>query len=253
MAYDNTGHLVHQEVIPQLTTHIRDLKLPDHDLFEAFLLQVVVESGPLYGTQQQPTCVVVATRQEKATKDSSEKLGKTATRNTGEEVLEESLERIGRLLWMDQQGHVLSDEDGLLGEQVTLGCCGETVVGTDLLEGRWRLWHWVPSAKTGIQVDTYLPSEIVKVTVLAGEPDLSKETAHFWCFEQYTSRLRIVQRESEHGNEVMALWCEDFTLLYRRPETGIQAEKCQGVVLTKGRLVLLGCDQNEKIKLMCIQ
>ena len=48
MAYDNTGHLIHQEVIPQLTTHIRDLKLPDHNLFEAFFLQVVVGDGPLY-------------------------------------------------------------------------------------------------------------------------------------------------------------------------------------------------------------
>lgn len=253
MAYDNTGHLVHQEVIPQLTTHIRDLKLPDHDLFEAFFLQVVVVDGPLYGSEQQSTCVAVAMRKEKTAHLSSEEQESVEAENKRTEGLQELQHQIGRLLWMDQQGYMLAAEDGLFGEQVTLGCCGETVVGTDLREGRWRLWHWVPSAKTEVQVDTYLPTEVVKVTVLAEEPCPNKERAHFWCLEQYVSRLRVVQRESERGNEVMALWCEDFTLLYHWPEIGIQTEKCQGVVLSEGRLVLLGRDQNEKIKLLYIQ
>ncbi len=253
IAYDKMGHLIHREVIPQLTTPIRDLKLPDHDLFESFLLQVAVEQGPLYGPEQQPTCVAVATRREKTSNVSTEEQRNVDAGSKRKEEVEVPTGNVGRLLWMDQQGQTLWAEDGRVGEHVALCCCGETVVGTDLLEGRWRLWHWQPSARTGIQGEIFLPADVIKVTVLAKEPYPGEKETHFWCLEQYDRGLRVVQRENEQENEVMAIWCKDFTLFYDRPGTGFQIERCQGVVLSEGRLVLLGQDQNEKVKLICIQ
>jgi hypothetical protein len=251
MAYDNTGHLVHQEVIPQLTTHIRDLKLPDHDLFEAFFLQVVVGDGPLYGSEQQSTCVAVAMRKEKTAHLSSEEQESVEAENKRTEGLQELQHQIGRLLWIDLQGHILSAEDGRIGEQLTLCCCGNTIIGADLLEGRWRLWHWIPAAGTGIHIGTSFPADVIKISILAEEPRAGENGRSFWCLEQYQQGLRVVQRDCEQRNERTAIWCEGFTLLC--DWTGIRMEKCQGVVLSEGRLVLLGRDQDEKIKLVCIQ
>ena len=97
----------------------RDLKLPDHDLFEAFFLQVVVGDGPLYGSEQQSTCVAVAMRKEKTVHLSSEEQESVEAENKRTEGLQELQHQIGRLLWIDLQGHILSAEDGRIGEQLT--------------------------------------------------------------------------------------------------------------------------------------
>ena len=190
-------------------------------------------------------------RKEKTAPFSSEEQESVEAETKRTEGLQELQHQIGRLLWINLQGHILSAEDGRIGEQLTFCCCGDTMIGADLLEGQWRLWHWIPAAGTGIHIGTSFPADVMKVSILAEGPHAGENGRSFWCLEQYQQGLRVVQRDCEQGNERAAIWCEGFTLLC--DWTGIRMEKCQGVVLSEGRLVLLGRDQDEKIKLVCIQ
>lgn len=227
IAYEIDEEGWHQEIIPQLTTPIRSKQDSDEDVLQ----EIGVASGPLYGDDQQLTCVLAE---------------ETHTKSERPQVI------TSHLFWLDLQGHVLESLDAPLGRHLTLCCCGEKVIGTDLLEGQWRRWHWVPSAGTGIQVDAYLPGEVTQSIVVAEEPHPDQETSHYWCIEGYELGVRVSQRECEGGNELMVVWCEDFVLLSDWAKTPT-IKNHQLAVASDGCLVLLGVNEDEKLKLVCFQ
>lgn len=247
-AYNNDGHCLHQEVIPQLTTPIRHTEYPESDFWKAFHLSIVIENGPLSGAERQSTSIVSIVQRElaKTLKESGSDTRTDPDRNIGPKA-------IGRLLWIDQQGCLLDSQDGLVGEEVTLCCCGEQVVGAQLLDGEWQLWHWFPGTQTGVRMGAFLPAEIKHVTVMAQEPQINGKNLHFWCIEEYTDGIRVVRRECEQGNEVATFWREGILLLEDTTRARHLTRKCVGTVLSEDRLVLLGIDQDETLKLLCFQ
>jgi hypothetical protein len=234
-AYRSDGTLMHQTALSEISFPIRNIQLPEEDFFAWLRVSMSVTVGPKAGLDDSQTCVAALMLSD----TQSNLAGQTSK---------------GGLYWIDAQGHVIGQERNLPGEHICLCLCGEEVIGTDLFEGRYRIWRWSPLAGTERQVEAYLSPRVIRATIAAAEDYDSKELSEsFWCIEEYLEGVNVSLWASKPIQKLEKIWIEGITLLDEVTASYTRERKPKGIVAYHDILLFLGIDKEQQLKLLHIQ
>jgi len=100
--------------------------------------------------------------------------------------------RGGELICLSQDGQVVQECKEEIVEQVELCLVGDTVVGVDRMQRRWRLWRWEPLAgKEQFSTVQWLDEEVVHAHVVTNHENSDPQGTHFWLVEERPDGLRV--------------------------------------------------------------
>ena len=100
--------------------------------------------------------------------------------------------RGGELVCLSASGEVVQECTEELVEQVALCLVGETVVGVDRLQRRWRLWRWEPLAgQERFTMVRWLDQEVVQAHVVTNHDNSDAQGRRFWLVEERRKGLRV--------------------------------------------------------------
>lgn len=234
-AYQSDGMLIHQAPLSEISFPIRNIQLPEEDFFAWLRVSMSVTGGPKIRLDDSQTCVAAL-----------------LLSNTQSDSAEQKYK--GGLYWIDAQGHVIGQERNVPGEHVCLCLCGEEIIGTDLFEGRHRIWRWSPLAGTERQIEAYLSPRVIRATVAAGEKYSDKELPElFWCIEEYLEGVNVSLWTSEPVQKQEEVWIEGITLLDEVTASYTQERKLKGIASYHDTLLILGIDKEQHLKLFHVQ
>jgi len=102
--------------------------------------------------------------------------------------------RGGELICLSQNGEVVQECKEEIVEQVSLCLVGDTVIGVDRLQRRWRLWRWKPLAgKEQFSMVQWLDEEVVHAHVVTNHENSDPQGTQFWLVEERPKGL-VVKR-----------------------------------------------------------
>lgn len=236
------------------TLRIRDVRFPHKDVVNWLDVRLVVTPGPRIEPQGKQTCVAALVMYEPG------ELSREEPNNENIDFLHHSPHRSakyseqggrqhGGLFWFDSQGTCLKQGTSTVGKRMSLCCCGERMIGTDLLDGRWRLWSWVPTETTELQEWFMLSSDVKGASVVVQE-ELQERS--FWLIEEYEDRVKVSLRESETGVERTSIWLEGISLP-EGPVLAGESRKPMGVVAYDDTLLILGANKQQQLHMFQIR
>lgn len=234
-AYRSDGMFMHQTPLSEISFPIRNIQLPEEDFFAWLRVSMSFTVGPKGRLDGSQTCVAAL------------KLSDTQS-NSAEQTNK------GGFYWIDAQGHVIGQEGNVPGEHVCLCLCGEAIIGTDLFEGRYRIWRWLPLAGTEKQIEAYLSPRVIRATVVATEIYKSRELPDlFWCVEEYLEGVNVSLWASEPIQKREEIWIEGMTLLDEATASYTQERKLKGIAAYHDTLLILAVEKEQRLKLLHIQ
>jgi hypothetical protein len=226
-AYSAAGILIRQTSLPNIGFSIRNIHLPEKDLFQWLRVHFYASSGPQFMGNDNPTCLAALSLE-----DTSLTVEEQATK--------------GGLFCIDMNGHILYQEASPLGKQVSLCVCNQTIIGTDVFGGTRRLWHWLPQNETEKHIEQILSPQVLRATVLTVEGD----NKQFWCVEEYHAGIHVSRRDSDNRLIQDEIWVENMTLLDEMVVPYSRERKPKGVVAWKDALFLLGINTEQRLQLL---
>jgi len=106
--------------------------------------------------------------------------------------------RGGELICLSQHGQVVQECKEEIVEQVELCLVGDTVVGVDRIQRRWRLWRWEPLAgREQFSTIQWLDAEVVHAHVVTNHENSDPEGTHFWLVEERPKGLAVSRRDGQ--------------------------------------------------------
>ena len=106
--------------------------------------------------------------------------------------------RGGELICLSQDGQVVQECKEEIVEQVELCLVGDTVIGVDRIQRRWRLWRWEPLAgKEQFTTVQWLDEEVVHAHVVTNHENSDPQGAQFWLVEERPEGLRVSRRDGQ--------------------------------------------------------
>lgn len=100
--------------------------------------------------------------------------------------------RGGELVCLSASGEVVQECKEELVEQVALCLVGETVVGVDRLQRRWRVWRWEPlGGRERFTTVRWLDEEVVQAHVVTNHDNSDPHGRRFWLVEERRKGLRV--------------------------------------------------------------
>ncbi len=241
--YDSHGTRLSSKLVPHVSFPNRHTGYYiARDLWDWLWPTIHLIQGPSFGMEKRPTCVAVLLFKEQ--------LERSPARNNGRlPKIEHGLPPAqGGLYWIDNHGRILQHEASLLGEQISLCRCGETIVGTDLLEGQRRLWSWSPLDGNGRVMKTTLSRDTERVTLISGESKQKEIVTSFWCIEEYAQGMRVSLWNAETYQEMHYEWLPELRLSDHLSGPGNYREPC--AVAYQETLLLVGMTQERRFQIL---
>lgn len=100
--------------------------------------------------------------------------------------------RGGELLCLSSTGQVVQECKEEIVEQVELCLVGDTVIGIDRIQRRWRLWRWEPLVgKEQFSTILWLDEEVVHAHVVTNHENSDPQGTHFWLIEERPEGLKV--------------------------------------------------------------
>ncbi len=237
-AYRDDALRLSSREIPDISIPVRNSSLPVEDLFDQIACTMKVAQGPSVSIEGQ-TCIVALELQDVAR---GVDFAKTFR---------------GGLFQIDTDSEILQRTKGRVGTNLSICRCGDLVIGTDMLDGKRRLWYWDLGEEEDIEVMTYLSDELKRATLLAYEPRVG-ELNIFWSVEEYMRGIRIAQweigRQQVGGRrefkELEAVWYENIALLEARSIA--YSQQREAMVIEDG-VAVLGVNQERKLEMILVR
>ncbi len=157
---------------------------------------------------------------------------------------------------IDTRGEIVQVCQSQIGLHVRLCQIAGTVVGVDFFDARRRLWNWFPLMKeTVLHTVVELDPEIIRVSVVAGQPEGEHQESSFWLLEEYPDSVKVSKRDAITLAELApAMILNDTKLLSK--QTGWRDLKRDMPSLTvayRNTLLTLGVDKDEQLVLYQIE
>lgn len=106
--------------------------------------------------------------------------------------------RGGELICLSQDGQVVQECKEEIVEQVELCLVGDTVIGVDRTQRRWRLWRWEPLAgKEQFTTVQWLDESVVHAHVVTNHENSDPQGTQFWLVEERPEGLRVSRRDGQ--------------------------------------------------------
>jgi len=139
-----------QELYPRLTETITPVLQGEND-FEWLGVNAAISPGPLLDERGEATWVVGATLMDVF-----------RFRGHGHTSTEASQlpRKVDMLIWLNAAGDELQRCSETIGLRVQMCRVQSTIVGVDLLNGRWRLWNWTPQQAASFQSVVWLDASL---------------------------------------------------------------------------------------------
>lgn len=196
--------------------------------------------GPLYGPEQVPTCVAAL-----QLRDQPEK-GRGSRIRYAKEPLPEVQ---GGLFCIDSMGQILAQQEYVLGEYLRMCVCGDSVIGVDFLEERWRLWSWSPGTKNLVEIQMDLQYDAKRVTLVPVESSDQYVTPSFWSIAEHANGIQVSLWIGPDWQSVHYQHVEHVRLPNRRAQSHPGGEPA-AIAVYQDSLLIMVIDQAYRLQLL---
>jgi len=165
--------------------------------------------------------------------------------------------RGGELLCLSQDGQVVQECKEEIVEQVELCLVGNTVIGVDRIQRRWRLWQWEPLAgKEQFTTVQWLDEGVVHAHVVTNHENSNPQGTQFWLVEEHPKGLVVSRREGqtlEETEEPITLtgWSLPYALERSVGEWDWPVKK--GLIGHEDALLLIAADEQNRMVLYRVE
>jgi hypothetical protein len=165
--------------------------------------------------------------------------------------------RGGELLCLSQHGQVVQECKEEIVEQVELCLVGDTVIGVDRIQRRWRLWRWEPLAgKEQFTIVRWLDEEVVHAHVVTNHENSDPLGTHFWLVEERPEGLTVNRCNGQTLEETEeALVLEHYSLPYslERSIGHWDWPVKKGIIGYQDALLLIAADEQNRMVLYRVE
>ena len=165
--------------------------------------------------------------------------------------------RGGELICLSQDGEVVQECKEEIVEQVELCLIGDTVIGVDKFQRRWRLWRWEPLAgKEQFSTVLWLDEEVVHAHVITNHENSDPEGKEFWLVEERPKGLRVRRCDGQTLEDVEELltltgWSLPYAL--ERPVGEWDWPIKKGLIGYNDALLLIAADEENRLVLYRVE
>ncbi|MHB8598229.1 MAG: hypothetical protein ACYDER_15610 [Ktedonobacteraceae bacterium] len=165
--------------------------------------------------------------------------------------------RGGELLCLSQDGQVVQECKEEIVEQVELCLVGDTVIGVDRIQRRWRLWRWEPLAgKEQFTTVQWLDEEVVHAHVVTNHENSDPQGTHFWLVEERPKGLVVSRRDGqilEETEEPITLTGWSLPYALDRPVGEWDWPIKKGIIGHNDALLLIAADEENRMVLYRVE
>jgi hypothetical protein len=240
--YTRSGERLSQQEIDGVAIPVRNDSLAVEDFFDRLACTIQIADGLFVDVDGRAECVTALGLQDIS-------MGV---------IFSETFQ--GGLFLVGTNGAIVQGTRDRIGTRVSLCRCGDVAVGTDIWDGRRRMWYWDFSVQAGLKIFGYLPDELKRATLVADETRKG-ELTRFWSVEEYAQGIRIVcwgMGKKQEGKvrefkEVDSVWHEGIRLFEVRPLAHSQQSEVQGIMAVENGVVVLGISREEKMEMVLVE
>ncbi len=165
--------------------------------------------------------------------------------------------RGGELICLCQDGQVVQECKEEIVEQVELCLVGNTVIGVDRIQRRWRLWRWEPLAgKEQFSTIQWLDESVVHAHVVTNHENSDPEGTQFWLVEERPEGLKVSRCDGQTLEEVEEpLLLQHYSLPYslERSIGHWDWPVKKGLIGHEDALLLIAADEENRMVLYRIE
>ena len=165
--------------------------------------------------------------------------------------------RGGELICLSQTGQVVQECKEEIVEQVELCLVGDTVIGVDRIQRRWRLWRWEPLAgKEQFSTFLWLDEEVVHAHVVTNHENSDPNGKEFWLVEERPKGLVVKRCDGQTLEEVEeSLILEHYSLPYslERSVGHWDWPVKKGLIGHEDALLLIAADEQNRMVLYRVE
>ena len=165
--------------------------------------------------------------------------------------------RGGELICLSQDGQLVQACKEEIVEQVELCLVGNTVIGIDRIQRRWRLWRWEPLAgKKQFTTVRWLDEEVVHAHVVTNHENSDPEGMYFWLVEERPKGLAVSRRDGQTLEEIedpitLTGWSLPYALDRSVGEWDWPIKK--GIIGYQDALLLIAADEKNRMVLYRVE
>lgn len=161
------------------------------------------------------------------------------------------------LVCLSEDGDVVAQCQDLVGERLSLGRCGETIIGVDRLEQHWRRWTWNPlQGAQHLEEPEWLSDDVRYACIVSNQQTQgqSAEQEFCWIIEEYADKLVVTR----YTGSTLSERCEVMTVtglhLLHEDEKHLYAytwdwPQTPEIIAYKSLLTFLAVDENNQLVL----
>jgi len=165
--------------------------------------------------------------------------------------------RGGELICLSQNGQVVQECKEEIVEQVELCLVGNTVIGVDRIQRRWRLWQWEPLAgKEQFTTVQWLDESVVHAHVVTNHENSDPQGTQFWLVEERPKGLAVSRRDGQTLKEIeepitLTGWSLPYAL--DRPVGEWDWPIKKGLIGHEDALLLIAADEENRMVLYRVE
>jgi len=165
--------------------------------------------------------------------------------------------RGGALLCLSSTGQVVQECKEEIVEQVELCLVGDTVIGVDRIQRRWRLWCWEPlTGKEQFSTVQWLDESVVHAHVVTNHENSDPQGTQFWLVEERPKGLAVSRRDGQTLEEIeepitLTGWSLPYAL--DRPVGEWDWPVKKGLIGYQDALLLIAADEENQMVLYRVE
>ncbi len=165
--------------------------------------------------------------------------------------------RGGELVCLSQNGQVVQECKEEIVEQVSLCLVGDTVIGVDHIQRRWRLWRWEPLVgKEQFSTIQWLDEEVVHAHVVTNHENSDPQGTEFWLVEERPKGLVVRRRNGqtlEETEEPLMLTGWSLPYALEKPDGEWDWPVKKGIIGYDDALLLIAADEENRMVLYRVE
>jgi hypothetical protein len=165
-----------------------------------------------------------------------------------------SPQNVQSLICLSEDGQLVRACQNAIGRFLRMCLAGTSVLGVDMIEGRWRVWKWLPiQGAEQLEAIQWLDTDVIRAYVIAEQAGDEREMNHFWAIEERVrNEIRITKRDTNSLAEIdKSLTLSGIRLVTKQTDNVRKLGEQNPTVMVayNNALFLLGADQQDRVAL----